>query len=103
MLFLSKIGPKNENCQLKLKFGYYTNSNMQNSIMVFTFYVLEQKYSFWANLVQKNQNCKFRLKIGAYANSNMPNSMVLLTFSVFDRKHHFEANLFQKFKIVCLC
>ena len=32
-----KFSPKSENCQFKLKFGTKTNSNMQNSIVVFTF------------------------------------------------------------------
>ena len=44
--FLGKLGPKNQNCQFKLKFGTYTNSNMQNSMVVFTFSVLDQKQSF---------------------------------------------------------
>ena len=43
---------KNQNCQIKLKFGTYTNSNMQNPL-VFLFSVLDGKHSFWANLVQK--------------------------------------------------
>ena len=38
--FLNKFGPKNQNCQFELKFGNYTNSNMQNSMMVFAFPVL---------------------------------------------------------------
>ena len=44
---------KNQNCQFKLQFGVLTNSNMLNSMVVFTFAVLDQKYPFWANLVQK--------------------------------------------------
>ena len=44
---------KNQNCQFKLKFGTYTNSNMQNSMALLTFSVLDQENSFWANLVQK--------------------------------------------------
>ena len=35
--FLGKFGQKNPNYQFKLKFGSYTNSNMQNSLMMFTF------------------------------------------------------------------
>ena len=31
---------------------------MQNSIVVFTFFALDQKYPFWANLVQKNKTCQ---------------------------------------------
>ena len=62
--FLGKFGPKNQNCQFKLKFGTYNNSNklkfgtqsnlnMQNSVVTFTFPVFDQKYPFWANLTQK--------------------------------------------------
>ena len=51
--FLGKFGPKNQNYQLKLKFGTYTNSNMQNSMVMFTFSVFDRKYPYWANLVQK--------------------------------------------------
>ena len=39
--------------RVKLGFDASTNSNMQNSLVIFTFSVLEQKYLFWANLVQK--------------------------------------------------
>ena len=53
-LFLRKFGQeKNQNCQFKLKFGTLTNLNMQNSVVVFTFSILDQKHTFWANLVQK--------------------------------------------------
>ena len=51
--FLGKFAPKNQNCQSKLKFGTQTNSNMQNSMMVFFFSIFDRKYIFWANLVQK--------------------------------------------------
>ena len=37
----------------KLKFGTYTNLNLQNSIVKFTFSVFNGKYPFWASLVQK--------------------------------------------------
>ena len=50
--FLGKFGPKNQNYQFKPKFGTYTNSNMQNSMVMLTFPVFEWKYPFWANLVQ---------------------------------------------------
>ena len=42
--FLGKFGPKNQNCQFKLKFGTRTNSDMQNSLVMFTFSVLDWKY-----------------------------------------------------------
>ena len=53
MPFLEKFGPKNPNCQFKLKFGTKTDPNMENSIVTFTFSVLDLKYTFWTNLVQK--------------------------------------------------
>ena len=37
----------------KLKFVTQNNSNMENSMAMFTLSVLDRKYSFWANLVQK--------------------------------------------------
>ena len=43
--FLGKFDPKNQNCQFKRKFGTWTNSNMQNSMM-FTFSVFDHKYRF---------------------------------------------------------
>ena len=51
--FLGKVGPNNWNCHFKLKFGTYNNSNIQNSVMLFTFFVFDWKYLCWANLVQK--------------------------------------------------
>ena len=53
MPFLGKFGPKNQNCHFKLKFGTYSNSNMQNSMVMFILSVFDWKYPFWANLVQK--------------------------------------------------
>ena len=50
--FLGKFAPKNHSCHFKLKFGTYTNSNMQNSMVMFIFFVFDRKYPFWANLVQ---------------------------------------------------
>ena len=35
--FFGKFGLKNQNGQLKLKFDTWTNSNMQNSVMMFNF------------------------------------------------------------------
>ena len=50
--FLGRFGPKNQNCQFILKFGTWTNSNMQNSGAMFNFSAFDWNYSFWANLVQ---------------------------------------------------
>ena len=43
ILFLGKIGPRNQNCQFKLKFGILTNWNMQNSLLILTFSVFDRK------------------------------------------------------------
>ena len=50
--FLGKFGPKNKNYQFILKFGTWTNSNMQNSMVMFNFSPFYWNYPFWANLVQ---------------------------------------------------
>ena len=41
--FFGKLGPENYNCQFKLKFGTLTNSNMQNSVVIFTFSFFHRK------------------------------------------------------------
>ena len=61
-----KRGPKNQNSPFKLKFGTMTNSNQQNSMVVFAFSVLDWKHRFWAKFGPKNQNCQFKLKFGSY-------------------------------------
>ena len=56
--FLGKFGPKNQNCQFILKFGTWTNSNMQNSMAIFNFSFSLGKFG------PTNQNCPFKLKFG---------------------------------------
>ena len=51
--FLGKFGPKYRNCHFQVKFGAYTNSNIQNSMVLFFYSVFDWKYPFWANLVEK--------------------------------------------------
>ena len=51
--FLGKFGPRSQNCCFNLRFGDQTNLSMQKSVVMFTFSALDQKYSFWAKLVQK--------------------------------------------------
>ena len=65
-------------CQIKLKFGAQTSSNMQNSMMVFILSVGDQKYPYCANLVQK-------IKIFRKSNSDMLNSMVILFYLLLAR------------------
>ena len=51
--FWGNLDKKSQNCQFQLKFSTKPSSNMQNSMIVLTFLVLEGKYHFLANLVQK--------------------------------------------------
>ena len=46
--FWANFGTKNQNCQFKMKFGTWTNSNMHNSMVMLNFSVFNQKYPFWA-------------------------------------------------------
>ena len=54
-----KFGPKNQNYQFKVKFGAETNSNMVNSMVIFTFLFSTQNSLFWENLIQKIKNVSF--------------------------------------------
>ena len=85
--FLGQVGPKNQNFHFKLKFSALTNSNMQSSIVMFTFFCFYHEILFLGKFGPKNQNCQFKLKFGTWTNSNMQNSMVMLTFSVLDWKY----------------
>ena len=62
ILFLRKFGPKIKNCLFKVKFVTKTNSNMQNSMAMFTFSVFDRKYCFLGKLDPKIQNCSFKVK-----------------------------------------
>ena len=53
VVFWGKFYPKHQKCQVKLIFDTKTKSNMQNSMVVFTFSVLGWKYHFWATLFQE--------------------------------------------------
>ena len=63
--FLGKFGPKSQNSHFKLKFGTYTNSNMQNSMVMFIFFVFDWKYPFWANLIKKIKIISWSLNLVA--------------------------------------
>ena len=52
---LENLPPKKHNGLFKMKLDIWTNSAMLNSMMMFTFYVLDQKYPFWANFLQKSK------------------------------------------------
>ena len=60
-----------------------TYSNMQNSMVVFTFSVTDWKYHFWENFVQKIKVVSLKLKFGAKTNSILQILMFMLTFFRF--------------------
>ena len=91
---MSKFGPKNQNRQFDTK----TNSNMQNSVVMFTLSIFDWKIPFLGKFGPKTQNCQFKLKFGILTNSNMQNSVVMFTLSVFDWKYPFWVNLVQETK-----
>ena len=64
---------------------------------MFTFSVLDRKYSLWANLFQKIEIASL-----SWTNSNMHNSMVMFISSALDRKYPFWTSLVQKVKVVSL-
>ena len=102
--FLGKFGPKNQNCQFKLKFGTFNNSNMQNSMVMFIsfFFCFWPEILFWGKFGPKSQNYQLKLKFGTYTNSNMQNSIMLFPFLLFEWKYPFWGNMVQKNKIVTL-
>ena len=92
MLQWSKFGPKNQNCQFKLKFDTYTKLNMQNSVVLFTFSVFDSKYHFRSYLIQiKRETISFGLNFGTirfkYAEFNSCS-----LFSNFDQVYSFGGN-----------
>ena len=99
--FWANLVKKIQNCQFKLKFDTQPNSNMQNSVVVFTF-LFQAGNILFGQIWSKNLTCQFKLKFGTQTNSNMQNSMVVFTFYVLDQKHTFRANLVQKIKTVSL-
>ena len=61
--FLGKFVPKKQDCQFKLKCVTWSNSKMQNSMVMFTFSVLDRKHPFFGKFGPKNQNCQFKLRL----------------------------------------
>ena len=63
--FLGKFGPNCQYLLFKVKLDTLTNSIMQNSMAVFTFFFSDQKRFFWANLVQNVKIVSLRLNLVA--------------------------------------
>ena len=58
-----KFGPKSEDCQFKQKFGTQDSSITQNSMAMFTLFVLDRNTLLW-QIWSKNHYCQFNLKFG---------------------------------------
>ena len=69
--FSGKIWQKYQNCQFKLEFGTRSNSNMKNSMVMFSFSVFDRKYPFFGKFISKNQYCLLKLEFRSWTNSNM--------------------------------
>ena len=110
--FFAKFVPKGHNCQFKLRFGTQINSDMQNSVVVFTFYLdwscpsklkfiiynlgFSPEIPFLSKFGPKSQNCLFKVKFGTQTSQNMQNSMMLLTFSGLTWEYLFWEVCFKK-------
>ena len=92
---------KKKKCQFKLKIITSTNLNIQNSMVMFTFYVYDWNIPL-SKLDLKKSKLSVKLKFVIQTNSNMQNPMALFTFYVLEWKHPFWVNLVQKIKIVRL-
>ena len=95
--FWENLVKKNQDCQLKLKFGTLTDSNIQNSMVILAFTVFNWNYPSWANLAQKIKivNLSWNV-VPSLINSNMQNSMVVLILFVLNWNYPFWTNLVQK-------
>ena len=80
--FLGKFGPKTQNYQFKLKFCTQTNSNMQNSMMMFTFSVFDWKYLF-GQIWSKKSKLAVCAEISHQINLNMHNYVVNMWCPLF--------------------
>ena len=96
--FLDKFGPKIKNCQITLKLGNKTNSDILNLIAKLGFFILYWKDLLESNFVNKIKNCQFKLKFGKTTNSNILNLKVVFTFSILNWKLCFWPNLVRKIK-----
>ena len=98
--FLGKFGPKNQISHFKLKLGTYTNSNMQNSMVMFILSVFDWKCPFWANLVQKVKIIIWSWNLVARLIRICRTQWCCSPFFVFEWKYRFWVNLVQKVKII---
>ena len=86
-IFWVNLVQKTQTYQLKLEICTQTNSNMQNSMVMFNFLFSTGNTSL-GKFGPKIQNGQFELKFGTKINFNlnMRNSVMMLPYSVFDWK-----------------
>ena len=71
----------------------WTKSNVQNPVLIFTFSVFDQKYSFWANLFQKVKNVSLNWNLVTRAIGICRTQWWCSRFFILDWKYPFRANL----------
>ena len=62
--FLWKFDIKTQNCQFKLKYNMQANSNMQNSVAMFTFSFFQPEILCLGKFFPVNWNCQYKLEFG---------------------------------------
>ena len=62
---MGKFGPNYQYLLFQVKLDTLTNSIMQNSMAVFTFFFFNQKRFFFDKFGRKCQNCEFKAKFGS--------------------------------------
>ena len=94
--FLDKLGPKDQNCLIKMKV------NICQIRSCCSRYLLWTEKLFWGKFRPKIQNYFFKMKLGAWKNSNILNSVVRFTCLALDEKYPFWGKFSPKNQN-CLC
>ena len=81
-----------------MKFGPGTNSDKQNSLVMFTFQFSTENILL-GKFGKKNLNCWFKLKFGMETDLNMQNLMVVFILSALDWTYPFCTNFNCWFKL----
>ena len=100
ILFLGKFGLNKQNCCFKLKFNIDTNLNMENSIVMLTFFDFRVEIPLLGKVAPKNRKFYFKLKFRTETNLNMHNSVVRLAFLFQSRDTVFGQIWSQKLKLL---
>ena len=124
--FLAKFGPKDQNCQFRLKFELFqplalnlfwaylvrkfkfvcSGKNLLPRLFEYAKFndgvlciCFRLETPFLGKFGPKKENCKFRLRFDTQCNSNMKNSMVMLTLFIFQRYFFLCQICFKKSKL----